>query len=529
MATRVLNQDKVVELLRKYRPALTIEKGAGGTATAKFTCPFHNDTNPSFTFTFSKDVGYCFACHARTNLVSIIRELEQISEEKAAKIVSTCLERVVNTSVKKKNLVDVSQAQIETWHDALETDTKLKVQMAKWGWDKELQDRYLLGSSEGRLTIPMFEDEVVVGVKFYTPGSTGIKYQNMPGSSSVCWPLANLEEEKVYLVEGEKDCLTMLGAGLNAVTFTTGAGKIPMDYIRYFAGKEVCIIYDVDEAGRKGAVAVATTLSFAARSIKIIDLPLTGKPKGDVTDLYISDPESFAEQIEYLERMTELYQAPAVTTRVVLPPETIRTYLEDIVKDKLFYKRVRLKVRIVNVSLHETTVVPKDILITCNKDWKDGVCGLCPLFFKDQGLNVNVRPEYPEIMSMIGNNNKVQREAIRSMTQIPEGCPKFKIEQKTHQSLYPIVIIPAIEADKKTHNYQMFTAWALDVPSQENEDYDVEGVVLANPETQKLELLCHKMEKDVASIDSFELTDEMIKRLEVFQCEHHLSEPSRVS
>ncbi len=524
MSTRVLNQDKVVELLRKYRPALTLEKAAGGTPIIKFLCPFHTDTNPSFSFTPSRDHGFCFACNTKTSLTGVIKELEQISEDKASKIAGKCLERVVSSEQKKrKNLVDTSMAQIEAWHAALSTDTQLTSLIKRWGWGPELVSRYLLGSSEGRLVIPMLEDQAIVGVKFYNPKGTGMKYQNMAGSGSVCWPLENLTYDKVFLVEGEKDCLTMLGVGLNAVTFTTGAGKFPADYIRYFAGKEVCVIYDVDEAGRKGAVAVANALGFAAKSIKIVDLPLTGKPKGDVTDLYESDPSSFVEQIDYLVRMTDFYQPQQVVTRVAVPPEVARTYLEDIVKNKLFYRRVRLKARIVNNAMHETTLIPKDVLITCNKDYKDGVCGTCPLYFKTEGLNLFIRPEYPEIMSMVGNNNKVSREAIRSMTQIPEGCPKFKIKQESQQSLYPIVIIPAIEADKKTHNYSMVTAWALDTPSQENEDYDVEGIVLANPETQKLELICHRMDKDVASIDEFELTEELIKRLEVFKCDHPLS------
>lgn len=519
MATRVLNQDKVVELLRKYRPNLLIEKVAGGTMTIKFLCPYHTEENPSFVFAPSKNQGHCFACNTRGDLASVIKEFEQISMEKAAKIAAICFERVVNENVKKKgNLNGTSFAQLIQWHEQLETETKLTSRMKTWGWSKEITIKYMLGNSDGRLVIPMIEDESIVGIKYYSPGGNP-KYQNMEGSASVCWPLENLAQSMVYLVEGEKDCLTMLSQGLNAVTFTTGAGKIAGDYIRYFAGKEVNIIYDTDEAGRKGAVSVANSLGFAAKQIKIIDLPLNGKPKGDLTDFYVEKTVDFVEEIRLLTQNSDIYQTPAAINRVEVDPNIYRTYLEDIVKSKLFYKRVSLKVRIVNKSLHETTVVPKEVRVSCNKDFKEHVCAGCPLGFKTDGINLFIRPDYAEIMSMVGNNNKVQREAIRSMIPLPEGCPKFKIEQKSHQSLYPIVLIPAIEADKKSHDYSMVTAWALDVPSKENEDYDVEAVVLANPETQKMELICYKMNEDVTSIDSFELTEEMIKNLGVFQCQ----------
>lgn len=519
MATRVLEWGKVVELLRRYRPSLEIVKVGGGGRGIQFLCPYHNDTKPSFIFNTNNGKGTCFSCRANTKFEQLVATLERCPPNDALKIANTCYHRITApTGPRKASKIDVSTAQVDEWHVALATDTKLQVLMKKWGWDPETVERFQLGSSEGRLVIPMFEGEDLVGLKYYSPGASTVKYQNAPGSAQCAWPLENLKDEVVYLVEGEKDCLTMLSAGFNAITFTTGAGGVPKDYIRFFAGKTVYIIYDIDEVGRKGAVTVANTLNHAAKKILIVDLPLEGIPKGDLTDAYMNSPEDFVAFIEHICEHTDEYQAPAAVSRVTVPVEVVKTYLEDIVPHRLFYRRVNMKVRLISNSQHETTIVPKDVVLTCNRDYKDGLCQQCPAYFKTEGLNLYVKPEYPELMSMVGNNLKVQRAAIQSMTGVIEGCPKFKIEQKTHQALYPVVIIPAIEADKKSHNYSMVEAWALDIPSQENEDYDVEGVVLANPETQKMELVLYRMTQDAASIDSFELTDVMIERLKIFQC-----------
>lgn len=524
MATRVLAWDKVVELLRRYRPSLEIVKVGGGSNGIQLLCPFHTDTKPSFVFHLNKGRGQCYSCKKNANFEELVAALEQGNPADANKIASACYHKVTAPAGPRKvSRIDVSTAQLELWHTELVTDTKLQVLMKRWGWSGEVIDRYQLGSSEGKLVIPMFEGDDLVGLKYYAPGSTTIKYQNSPGSAQCCWPLENLKDDVVYLVEGEKDCLTMLSAGFNAVTFTAGAGAVPKDYIRYFAGKTVYIIYDLDEAGRKGAVNVANTLNHASKKIFIVDLPLDGIPKGDLTDAYVNAPEDFVEYIDNLCAHTDEYQAPAAVSRVTVPVEVVRTYLEDIVPHKLFYRRVNMKVRLISNSQHETTIVPKDVLLTCNRDFKEGLCQQCPAYFKTEGLNLHVKPEYPELMSMVGNNLKVQRAAIQSMTGVIETCPKFKIEQKSHQALYPVVVIPAIEADKKSHTYGMVEAWALDIPSQENEDYDVEGVVLANPETQHMELILYRMTKDAASIDSFELTDDMIERLKVFQCADHHS------
>lgn len=519
MATKVLDQDKALELLRRYRPLIESVKGGGGTMGFRFLCPFHTDTNPSFMFNISTGHGYCFSCKAKAYLPEILAAFEGISTAEAAKITESCYRRTTKTVAPRKiQTVDISLSQIQAWQSALATDIKLNSCIKRWGWTKEIVEKYMIGSSDGRMTFPLYEGDSLVGLKYYTPGASSNKYQNVAGSTQVCWPLENLEHDTVYLVEGEKDCITMISAGFNAVTFTTGASVVPKEYIRYFAGKTVYIIYDIDEAGRKGAVTAANSLSFASRKVYIVELPLDGIPKGDLTDAYMKDPENFAGFITHLVMHTDEYKSPEATSRVHVPPGVTRTYLEDVVKNKLFYRRVRVKGRVISNVHNETTVVPKDLIINCNRDFKEGVCQSCPCFYKQEGLSLHIRPEYPEIMSMVGNNIKVQRSSIQSMVGVAEGCPRFKVEQLSHQALFPIVLIPAIEADKKHHNYSLVEAWALDVPAKENEDYDIEAVVMADPETQKLVLLCYSMKEDTTSIDNFELTDDLVERLKVFQC-----------
>jgi len=530
MATKVLDFDRVQDLLRKYRPQVEVCSIGGGNKGLKFLCPFHNDSNPSFIFSTIKGTGHCFACKEQASLERVIAALEQISLNEAEKQVAGCFKVVKHdVAVRKPSVTDVSLSQLNDWHSKLGTDLRLNTLIARWGWNAEVQSKYMLGVTENKLVIPMFEGETLVGIKYYSPGSSSVKYQNHPGSTPCCWPLENLREDIVFLVEGEKDCLTMLSAGFNAVTFTTGAGSVPKDYIRFFAGKDVYIIYDIDEAGRKGAVTVANTLACATKKLHIVDLPLDGIPKGDLTDAYMEDPEGFVAYIDNLVKNTDIYEAPATVNRVTISSEVHKTYLEEIVNNKLFYKRVRVKARVISSVHNETSIIPKDVLFSCNRDFKDKVCQSCPAFFATSGIELHVKPEYTEIMCMVGGDVRAVRKAIQGMLGIDEACNKYKIEQKTHQALYPVVVIPAIEADKKKHNYSLVEAWALDVPAKENEDYDVEAVVMTDPDTHHMVLLCYIMQQDAASIDSFELTEDMIERLRCFQCNSHPSNKSETS
>jgi hypothetical protein len=86
----------------------------------------------------------------------------------------------------------------------------------------------------------------------------------------------------IYIVEGEKDA-NRLATDLLATTASEGAGKWTSDLNEHFRGREVYILPDNDEPGRKHAGDVATHLHGIAAKVVIVTLP--GLPdKGDVSD-----------------------------------------------------------------------------------------------------------------------------------------------------------------------------------------------------------------------------------------------------
>ena len=90
-------------------------------------------------------------------------------------------------------------------------------------------------------------------------------------------------DELVYVVEGEKDADRLASLGLLATTNAGGAGKWRREYSRFLASRDVIILGDNDDVGRKHVQEVAKSLAGQARSIRVVelaDLP----PKGDVSD-----------------------------------------------------------------------------------------------------------------------------------------------------------------------------------------------------------------------------------------------------
>ena len=78
---------------------------------------------------------------------------------------------------------------------------------------------------------------------------------------------------EIFILEGEKDVETARTLGLVATCNPGGAGKWREDYAETLRGKNVIIIPDADEPGRKHAQQIATSILKRASSVKLLELP----------------------------------------------------------------------------------------------------------------------------------------------------------------------------------------------------------------------------------------------------------------
>jgi len=98
---------------------------------------------------------------------------------------------------------------------------------------------------------------------------------------------AEKDKHTVFIVEGEKDVLTLQKHGFIATTSAYGANVWNQNHNHFFDGLNVVIIPDNDDVGHRHAQLVFSNLQGIARRVEIIDL-LDLMPdlpaKGDVTD-----------------------------------------------------------------------------------------------------------------------------------------------------------------------------------------------------------------------------------------------------
>lgn len=155
--------------------------------------------------------------------------------------------------------------------------------------------------------------------------------------------LASDPEQRVHVVEGEKDVLALAKLGFVSTCNAGGAGKWIDSYSEALRGRRVAILPDNDPPGRKHGDQVARSLQGIAREVKIVDLP--GLPeKGDASDWLLAGGtrEELERLIEAAPVWTPAASGPAKAKakRIVEPPlpwrpfpievlaEPVRSYVE---------------------------------------------------------------------------------------------------------------------------------------------------------------------------------------------------------
>lgn len=158
------------------------------------------------------------------------------------------------------------------------------------GITRETIDRHCIGwNGLDRYTIPVYDDAgACVNIRQYKPDGEPkmLSWRRGYGANRL-YPLdAFAGSDPIILCEGEWDALIARQAGLNAVTATGGAGNWPAAFAERFAGRDVVIAYDADDAGRAGAANVATHLFPVARSVKVLRWEPGRRDGFDVSDFF---------------------------------------------------------------------------------------------------------------------------------------------------------------------------------------------------------------------------------------------------
>lgn len=194
-----------------------------------------------------------------------------------------------------------TKADVLRWQSVLliESGYVVKAFLNERGLTDDTLKRYSIGFDErmNAVTIPLaFQGEEIASLKRMFIDGRGWRmrndkkdFRNYGPATLYCSELVK-DVESVIVCEGELDCLLLRQHGLDAVTGTSGAGTWKPSWSESLRGKDITLVLDSDEAGRKGVLKVAEKLGGIARTIRVADLfpenDGSDKDQKDVTDFF---------------------------------------------------------------------------------------------------------------------------------------------------------------------------------------------------------------------------------------------------
>ena len=246
-----------------------VHKDLGG-GEERYTCPFHDDTNPSCDVNREKGVYCCRACGKSGSLYDVAKEYNyekpHLYIANGNGYVDQHLTMPTTTppppllTPEQINLVQHSQEYLNEHLDLIPPY-----------WNKDVVKALGIGMHQNQWLYPYYNDSELVGYK------VGKKYQKPKGIKCRVFPsmdyISKYDKKKnLYIFAGEGDCITGISFGLQAITFTTGEMNIPIDkdgkydLIWLLKWKIIVICYDNDKAGRDGAIKLKNELMKVANN-----------------------------------------------------------------------------------------------------------------------------------------------------------------------------------------------------------------------------------------------------------------------
>lgn len=150
---------------------------------------------------------------------------------------------------------------------------------------RQIETVYEYTGTDGRVLFEVVRFQPK-GFRQRRPAPDGTWVWNLKGVTPVLFRLPRvLEATDVILVEGEKDVLALEALGFTATTNPMGAGKWRPAFTRTLAGKNVWVVPDKDEPGRRHALQVMGALMQAGCQVRLMELA-EGKDASEFLALY---------------------------------------------------------------------------------------------------------------------------------------------------------------------------------------------------------------------------------------------------
>lgn len=455
-------------------------------------CPFHKEKTPSFTVNEETGEWYCHAGCGGGAEKEFIAKYYDVSNEVAKYALSYYTQH--------GSMPFPTEEQIESWHKNLCNMPREIEAMSEYGWTKQIVDDLHIGFYDDRIIIPIkSRTGYWVNARRYLP----VHRRNSDSHNAKClnirklgqkryYPYEAFDEDNIYVVEGEKDCIAARAQGFNAVT-STGGSAIPSEEIYLFKNKDVVLMLDTDSVGKRNVKNYVTLLKGVARSIQIVDLPVK-----DFADYYHEyknvDIDQYTRDYAEVQQAEESVEATDITLVRSEFTENLNTWVK---LNKMSVSGVEPKIY----------TIPTKLKVVC----KNAACSKpCPLAFSnssDAAQYVDVDPR--QMLQFVDSADSAQDTFLRKLY----GCRSVTAEPVDYINCQKVIFqesasfIDGLEESSFESRYgiYMYTDFRLNATLK----YNFEACRVTDPRTQKNYYMIRSAEnlgmlRPVVNEDNFE-------------------------
>jgi hypothetical protein len=487
-----------------------------GEDTVKCLCPFHSDTNPSCTVNVNTRTYKCFTagCGSTGDIVTFLAQVLKVDRTtmlvdlaRRYSLSSEPAAKIINPNV------------IETYHKNIWSAFPLLKALRDRGVSDERIRYYRIGESNGRITIPIKNDNgLFVNIKFYLPGAPGNKkMQNLRGHGEIrLWPLEQLKFPTVVLCGGEVKAIVAADElnthNIGAITATGGEGNWHNDFTPKFTGKTVYVCFDIDTEGQAAAVKRCGQLQQVAEWLGNVILPLDKDryPHGDINDLIGQEHLPLKPILDACEQWIppKLQHSGLIDDN----EKVNQVSLHQASHAKFAGKRVRVK-GLVSALDNSPFSIPKSLNVICAKG--QPICAMCPVNTTDAGQVFNISHEHPALLEMVDSPNMAQAGALKRAIGIPESCRICTFAPIEFYNIEDARISPQLEVSNRDTERVMTPALCIGNGIELNETYSLVGRMHPHPKTQQATLLISKYRPTKDALGTYQCNN--LERLSIFQ------------
>lgn len=485
----------------------------------KICCPFHREDTPSCHINLDTGRWYCFG---------------RCSRGGGPKEIETVFGKVDNQSFNAKRKREkappqppIDPAEVEQHHRRLLNNDDALISLEHMGIHSNTVERFKIGWTGERFVWPVIDEGGNYrNLRMYKPKATGgdkvVSYSAYIEGEQVTYgahntrlfPLQALDKQTcVFLCEGEKDALCLNDLGFAAVTATCGAGQWQPDTCNGpLAGKDVVIVYDIDDKGKSGASKVSILLKRVCRRVLIAHIPEEDLPdNGDVAD-FIAKDETFA-------RNWFQQQLDVVSTLADIDELEELSGLGETKLPRLHDHAIKVDAHIIG---KETTpyIAERGYHLVCPQS-KGKMCDACPMNELNGEMEIIVNPDSKDLLYTIERTDLQIHSWIGDKAGIPRGCTVWDCQSvEEHKSSVEKILL-STTVDQRAYEgpseYIQQMAYVVDAPVIPNSVYTLAGRMTNHPKDQSNVFIVTRATTSRLSIDTFTTTPEMHEQLKFFQ------------